>query len=468
MTVSLLESESTGGAVARGGFEYQDAFVLQHIPLWLSQSAFSHIVSEAVGDVEVCYHRPGGGVIHVFHESKNHQLTASAFWEEIARFKAVHDASPTEFPRFVLVCGGFNAVTSPLVAKLERLRGVGSAFEAGSPILATGRQEVIAWVVKIGQSADMAEFVLDHVDFMTYAAEHADAAFAGEVARYLRSVDMTSTQVSTLRDRCKRVVAQSSSGPVYRRDLEAALVEASSDHAVAWLATPSRVRLELEAFPPEDLGLVIGGFNGADRGKRSGSEWNALADASAEIGGFLKTSRERRCVALDAKQRMSVACLLGYAFSATRGFVLQIEHNEQVYRTDNHERATGPFFDEQVLPGEASATEGVVCVGFPTPIGQDFNLVAEQSLNGAPCLALSSTQVLTGMATLNLAVAEAKAAMVRFRSERKLERIHLFIKAPSAFAMCLGHRLNGVGAVQLYDWVDGRYVATARLAFASA
>jgi hypothetical protein len=94
MTVSLLESESTGGAVARGGFEYQDAFVLQHIPLWLSQSAFSHIVSEAVADIEVCYHRPGGSVIHVFHEAKNHLLTAPAFWEEIARFKSVHDASP--------------------------------------------------------------------------------------------------------------------------------------------------------------------------------------------------------------------------------------------------------------------------------------------------------------------------------------------------------------------------------------
>jgi len=28
-------------------------------------------------------------------------------------------------------------------------------------------------------------------------------------------------------------------------------------------------------------------------------------------------------------------------------------------------------------------------------------------------------------------------------------------KAPSAFVMFLD-RLNGVGAVQLYDWVDGR------------
>ena len=55
MSASLLEKQSTGGAIARVGFEYQDAFVLRSLPLWLSQSAFSHIVSEALSDIEVCY-----------------------------------------------------------------------------------------------------------------------------------------------------------------------------------------------------------------------------------------------------------------------------------------------------------------------------------------------------------------------------------------------------------------------------
>lgn len=464
MTVSLLESESTGGAVARGGFEYQDAFVLQHLPLWLSQDAFSHVVSEAVGDVEVCYHRSGGGVIHIFHEAKNHALAATAFWEEIARFKTVHDASPAEFPRFVLVCSGFNAVTSPLVAKLERLRGVGSAYEAPSPILTTGRQEIVDWVAKNGQSAETAEFVLDHVDFVSYTSVAADAAFAGEVARYLPSVDITSSQVTAFRDACNRLVNRSSYGPVYRRDVEAALVNAAGAHASVWLATPSRVRLASEAVPAEELGLVIGPFNGPDRGRRTGTEWDALANAAAAIGDFLKASRDRRCVALDAKQRMSVACLLGYAFSATRGFMLQIEHNTQVYRTDNHDRTPGQFFHEQTRPGESAGTEGVVCVGFPTAIGDDFKLARDGVLSGIPCLALDSTKVMTGMESLNAAVAEAKTAMVRFRSEFKLEKIHLFLKAPSAFAMALGYRLNGVCAFELYDWIDGRYVATATLA----
>lgn len=463
MTASLLESESTGGVVARGGFEYQDAFVLQHIPLWLSQSAFSHVVSESLGDVEVCYHRPGGGAIHVFHEAKNHQLTAGEFWDEIARFKTVHDASPTEFPKFVLVCGRFNAVTSPLVAKLDRLRGVGSAFDAGSPILATGRQEVIAWVVKNGQSADTAEFILDHVSFMAYASEHADAAFAGEVARCLPSIDLTSTQVSALRDKCKRLVAQSSFGPVYRRNLEAVLMEAAGDHAVAWLATPTRVLLAPVAVPAFELGLAVGGFNGPDRRLRTVPEWSGLADAATSIGDFLKASRERHCVALDAKQRMSVACLLGYSFSASKGFTLQIEHNGHVYRTDAHSQASGPFFAEGIHRNDENALEGVACIGFPTPVGRDVELVPAAPLSGLPRLTLSSDKVVDSVEMLNLAVAEAKAALVRFRSELRLDSVHLIIKAPSAFAMALGHRLNGVCPLHLYDWVDNGYVKTIRL-----
>ena len=112
MTVGLLERESTGGATARVGFEYQDAYVLQSLPRWLAQSAFSHVVSEAVGDVEVCYFGPDAAVRRMMLESKDYALTAPAFWEEVQRFKNAHSTSPLEFVRFGLVCRDYNTKTS--------------------------------------------------------------------------------------------------------------------------------------------------------------------------------------------------------------------------------------------------------------------------------------------------------------------------------------------------------------------
>jgi hypothetical protein len=223
MTVGILESESTGGAVARVGFGYQDAFVLQRIPRWLSQGAFSHVVSEAVGDVEVCYLDHGGSVIHVLHEAKDYALTATQFWDELVRFQTIHTASPSEFPRFVLVCRDFKPVVSPLVSKIQRIRGVGSAFSTDSAVLSGDREQVVQWVLKAGHSRELAEFVLAHVDFEAYAAEHAEEAFAGELAKCLPSLDLSSKRVSALRDRCKELVSRSSLGPLNRRTLETAL-----------------------------------------------------------------------------------------------------------------------------------------------------------------------------------------------------------------------------------------------------
>lgn len=462
MNASLLEKQSTGGAVARVGFEYQDAFVLQHLPKWLAQGAFSHVVSEAIGDVEVCYFNPEG-LKRVMYEAKDYALTFTDFWGEIARFRTVHAVSPSEYHRFAMVCRGYNSVTSPLLAKLERLRGVGVSFSAGSLLLAKGRQEVIDWVVERDQNADVAEFVLDYVDFMTFAAESSDAAFNGRVEQDLPSVNLRSRDVGRFREKCRALVSRSSFGPVYRANIEAALVEVLGADAQDWLGTPTRLHLLEGSAPMEELSLGTGPFNGPDRGQLTKADWQSQLDTASAIGAFIKSSRTRRCVAVDGKQRMSLACLLGFAFSATRGYSLQIEHNGAVYRTDSHEKAAGPFFIAVMNDGQAGCSEGVACIGFPHAVGADLSLVSTGPLMRAPCLVLESEKALDSLATLNLAVSEAKAALSGFRSTSKLSKVHIIVKGPSVFAVALGHRLNAVGPVQLYDWVDGTYLPTASL-----
>jgi hypothetical protein len=96
------------------------------------------------------------------------------------------------------------------------------------------------------------------------------------------------------------------------------------------------------------------------------------------------------------------------------------------------------------IAAEVERSEGVVCVGFPTPVERDVDLAADGALVTLPRLTLESTRPIDSMATLNLAVAQAKSAMVQFRSQRKLDRVHLFIKSPSVFAMVLLYRLSGV------------------------
>jgi hypothetical protein len=108
--------------------------------------------------------------------------------------------------------------------------------------------------------------------------------------------------------------------------------------------------------------------------------------------------------------------------------------------------------------------EGVASISFPYP-GQEDVLAAARDLGLAAALKvfLVSGAALADVGVMNTAVNEAKAALAAFRSRHRLSRMHLFIKAPSVFAMALGYRLNGVGVVQLYDWVDASYQPTAEL-----
>lgn len=464
MSASLLAQESTGGAIARKGFGYQDAFVLQHIPLWLSQGAFSHVVSEAVGDIEVFYFAPGGKTKRVFCEAKDHRLTWNEFWKEVADFKKAYEASPDEFLRFVLMCKDYNSETAPLVAMLGRLRGVGSAYDDRSPVLEGTREGITNWVQKKGQSAEIAEFVMNHVEFVPYSSEHATSAFVGEVEKHLPSINLRTNEITLFRSACEQLIKGSSLGPVYRSDIENALTKTLGAGSAEWLSTPTALLLEPVNVRAEELGLMVGDFNGPGRSALTTQSWAELGAAAREVGEFIKGSRPRATIALSGKQRMSLSCLLGYTFSATRGFILDIDHNGHHYRTNDHAKAAGSFFKEARRVGAGDIKEAVVCIGFPTPVGADVDMASESTLNSLSRLDLTSTQAIDSMATLNTAVAEVKAALMRFRSEQKLARLHLFLKAPSFFAMALGHRLNAIGSVQLYDWVDGNYRPTAMLA----
>ncbi|KQX01108.1 hypothetical protein ASC94_00165 [Massilia sp. Root418] len=463
MTASLLEKESTGGANARVGFEYQDAYVLEKLPRWLAQNAFSHVVSEAIGDMEVCYFNPDGGIVRVMYEAKNYALSVGDFWKEISRFKVAHETSPREFPRFAMVCVGYNSNTNPLISKIERLRGVGSSYEKDSPVLAIGRKELVEWASNNGHSADLAGFALDRVDFISYASESADQAFIGELEKNFPELDLSVRQAARLRDVYKGQIARSSSRPVYRKELESAICDLSIAERNNWLSKPVRIHAVARAIEYYELGMDVSSFNGNERASKSSEEWRSLLLAAHNIAEFIKTSTLRRCVEFDGKQRMSTAGVLGFAFSATLGFDLTLEHNGNSYRTTTHSRSTGPFFIESVLPGNSSTSEGIACIGFPTVVGADISMGDTGVTAELPRLSLESARAISNIEDLNLAVAESKDALVRFRSQNRISKLYVFIKAPSIFPFALGHRLNGVCAVQLNDWVDSQYIPTALL-----
>ena len=74
-------------------------------------------------------------------------------------------------------------------------------------------------------------------------------------------------------------------------------------------------------------------------------------------------------------------------------------------------------------------------LGFP--YGGRDPVVAATAALGLAGAHLESASAITGIADMNLAVHEAKAALVGFRDAHQLQKLHLFVRAPSHFAMTL-------------------------------
>lgn len=464
MNTPLFERQATGGGIARKGFEYQNSFILEHIPLFLSQGAFSLVVSEVLGDIEVRYFRPGGGTSCVFYEAKGEQLTKAKFWAEVERFMQVYQQAPDEYLQFVLVCKDFANEFQPLLNRLERLRGLGGSLNADSVIRSAAENEIVDTVVKLGQTKGVGRFVLERVTFTAYDDTNVDAGFGTQLERNLPLLDLSRRDTSAFRDRCRALVAESFKGPVTRLAIEQALVTCAPAIADDWLKTPTVVELGPPTYELGPLGIDITAFNAPSRVTLGPSQWAQAARDLDEVGSFVHATRRRRGIRLMATNRMSTACMLGFYLSATKGFTLQLDHRGQVFDTAIHDKGIAGFFTNREENTASPSLEGVAVVGFPSNADNDVQAkLASLGLNGFPKLVLESTSVVADIASLNIAVAEAKAALADFRSRRQLTCVHLFIKAPSMFATALGHRLNGVGRIQLYDWDQTSYVSTVQL-----
>jgi hypothetical protein len=465
----LFSREATGGAVARTGFGYQDAYALLLFPKCLAQDSFNGIVSELLGDIELtCFST--GGLLHLAIEAKNNILTQPDFWKEIEEFEKLHASSPGTYVRFRYVSPGTPAALEPMRNKLARLRGVAGIYDAANPVKASGRADIVQWILdNTSQPHSRSQFVVDHVEFEDFDENAAEQRFNAAFAEALPSLgEVPPNRIRKILESWKHLIATSVKGHVSRKQIEdAMLAELNESEQAIWRETPSVPLLvtgQAGERAPDTMDMVIDvrPFIDNTRAVRTRSDWDALRTGSEQLGEFLLNSRPRRRVKLDINLRMSSAVVLGNAFKATKGHALWIQQRGVIYKLDDYEERKEPYFQSEVESDTGS--EGVVAIQIGTPTRVDVKrAMSETSLTNLLYLFVESTEGIPDLGTLNRAVADAKRSIASFRADKKLSKIHLFIKGPSFFAMALGHRLNALGPIQLYDWVDSTYMPTALL-----
>jgi hypothetical protein len=465
MDSMLLSPSTNGGNIAREGFDYQDDYILLNLGNWLACSGFCEFFNESLGDIEVGY-LTAKGPRRVCYEAKKTTLSPAEVWNEMCRFKEIFDKGDGLYTYFVLVMPDMPPTLLPLKSMLDTLRVKGSNFATGSTIYTEARDEAITWIKQKNQSAALAEFVAEYVCIENFILSNADREFQGSVTSTLpRLNEVTGRKLEVLRLAWKMLIERSVKGAVSRMAVEDHLLDALESDADIWRDHPTEIHLATGPSTSThglfDVCFNLIPFTDDGRHERTNADWQALVTDMETIGSFLRSSRPRRRIVLNAELRMSAAIAAGHAFRAVKGHELHIRHRDNVYAISDIVITQASSFEchEHGIPGQSS--EGVAGIQIGLALKPHLDQACVQyGLQTNPLLLITTESPVLDSNSLNELVHEAKRALAIFKAERNLSKIHLFVKAPSFFAMALGYRLNGLGTINLYDWAGSDYRPT--------
>ncbi len=465
MDSMLLSPSINGGNIAREGFNYQDSFILLNLGNWLASTGFCEFFNENLGDIEVGYFTIMG-YRRVCYETKNYTLSPSDVWSELEQFREICDKSEGLYTFFILVMPDMPQTLQPLKSKIDIFRSKGCNFAQNSSIYTEAREDIIYWIKQKNQSELLAEFIADHVCFEKFNMLNAEREFAGHVTKSLPSlIDVTSRKIEMLRLSWKNLIERSVKGPITRKLVEQELLTALGNDQDFWLNHPTEVHLVTDPSTviPQLFNLSINliPYTGQGRHERSDVDWQTLINELDNFGSFLRSSRPRRKILLNAELRMSSAVAAGYAFRAVKGHELYMLHRGNTYVISESIRSLSNLFEHDNCEVIGTVDDGVIGIQIGVALKQNLEQACIQfGFTSSPKLLLLTESPVMDNDHLNILVHEAKHALSKFKSQYNPSRMHLFIKAPAFFAMALGHRLNGLGIVHLYDWTGSCYNPT--------
>ena len=460
---SLLSPQARGGNIAESGFQYQFNSTISQIPNWLSQDGFTEMIREALGDTEAKFFVPCIGIQHEFVEYKGYHLKQANFWEEIDHFWEIDRQSPNSYKHFVLVCKSVADELKPITNALERVRDPYSFYDAAQQIQDTSYSDFVEVVKFRGKSKEMAEFIFLKVRFKLGAVDgetHARGIFIEEMKRYFpefrtlsgKSMDAAYSQLTEL-------VKSRTNQSIYRHELENAIWQGITEKDRPKLTIRIHTSHEENVDKGPDGCLQFDWknvFGGPNRNYPSTEEWNRIVtDKLCATKEWLIATKRTRCIHLIGHRRLSASIAIGVTFSAVSGFTIGIETKEGVWWTNSHAKEDTPDYHwHQSINGESN---GEIAVGISI-MKDTANTDVEQYLetkhfNGKR-LYLCGNAALQSDQHTNVAVQKVKSVIQELLSITQAQKVHLFFAGPAQFALFLGHRLNTLGEIQCYEWIE--------------
>ena len=456
---SLLSREARGGDIAGAGFAFQDAHILQDIPMWLARDGFTAMIREGLGDAEARFFDPLRGEQLVLAEMKSARLTPAPFWREVERFLSL-DRTADAYERFELVAPGYSAQLATLADRLERIKKAGPFYDGVPEIQQETTADFVESCVTLGASEDQARLLLTKVAVRVGAKDETTGfqRFQSALTEWFPVARQgTQDQLRAAHDHLLRLIIEGRGRRLERSELEAAL----------WNTLPSplrpsldRVRLHFEhdaatsllSKRPDIRFHWARFFGGSDRSFPSSQEWTRLVEELAATRMWIQEHGRPRLLRISGFLRLSAAYAVGAAFPEVAGFQLEADVRGSWWRTSSIPPAADQFAWQVNRLRRGASDEVAVSIGLPRRILPDAEGFLTTLEDPMPHIALHFPGQLTSGAEVDRAAAAAKGLIAEFIQAAGASTVNLFLATPAVLALFLGHRVNAVGAVQCHEF----------------
>ncbi|MCZ6798927.1 MAG: SAVED domain-containing protein [Nitrospirae bacterium] len=468
LNASLLTPSHIGGLIGGRGYNFQDAYIVSRIPVWLSNPSFSFLLQEGIGDVEIRFDNCGG-TKREHYQIKNHHVASVECRDVIAGFFEKHKSSPDTYSAFFLACPSLGRDVEIFRHALERLQQAGPMFGTCDKVLQDTERDVLRIAKRLNITAGL-DFLVDKLHFDTGMGDlRSDVRHCNEFAGAIRSTSPQFESASSLelssgyRNLC-HFIAQSI-GIAQRREM---LVQ-----EIQRAINASGPRLEKD-------GVLVRLFHWEDPSFDLSQEWDVLLDWSELFDRNIRKvpppdvwSDQLLPELLDGQKRVRMstnsrrirfrpsACLsagiaLGWAFSEVKGYTFEIQQGAEVWKTDEEPSTEQHIQIAKELELDHSSTDLCVEVSQFADVGPKVDQYLRHTrvsfrarlcltpqegigkrINGATALAFSHE--------LKQLI---RQAVVRY----ECSVVHLFYAGPLGLAVFMGRLFNAIHAdVQCYE-----------------
>ncbi|MFE4525250.1 SAVED domain-containing protein [Cytobacillus firmus] len=469
---SLLEPESTGGDIAEGGFEFQRNLILNKIPYWLSFEGFTSLIWESIGDIEAKFYIPGNGLVNEVLEAKNHQVTASEFWNEIDRFKRLDKGSPNTYQWFTLSCTAVSPKIKPLINGLRRIRDPYPFYEESSGIHQNSYEQYKELVLGLNKDEATAEFLFKKVrieDTWGSLNAQAEGVFLGSLYKnFPEFEDIAPKKAKAVLGALINLLVSRRNKPLTRLEIEDTISSTVDDARI--FVKPTTIETKIAR---DDLGgkeIIFDWqlfFGGHERSYPAPDTWTSqVIKVLNDTKEWIIKNRKNRTIQLKGNRRNSTAMAIGHTFSAVSGFNIEMDHRGELWKTNQFQTPDTPQYHLQYNFESGQTKRLIVVVGIMKErmAEEVVSFITDTGESDHPILKVSSSMPIISSEQVNAAVYEIKEEIKNITSRIGVKEIDFFYAGPSHFALFLGHRWNAMPITHCYEWTDtANYVKTVTL-----